>query len=190
LQSGNNPGSLFAKVTNSFGDPIDGKEIKFSKTSGSSKISLLGAICQTGVTGSGECSISVRASDFLTDEEAWVRAECSDSSCNAVDTKIEIKHTPVCNISCPESYTVAPDGEWHRYSCSVSGEAGCQVDSCSKFSGSLNIEVQTSSELNKCEVKADTSARYDTAVSQATAGMASDKTNINVRALGWIETNP
>lgn len=114
----------------------------------------------------------------------------SSAICGTANLDLTVINVPVCNISCPESYTVVPDGAWHSYSCEVSGETGCKVDSCSKTSGSSKVEVQTGSALNTCEVKADPSARYDTAVSRATAGTGSDDTDINVRPLGWIETNP
>jgi hypothetical protein len=114
----------------------------------------------------------------------------SSASSGEANLSLIVQNVPICNIDCPSSYTVMSDGAWHAYSCSVSGDAGCVVDSCSKFSGSSKISVQKGSAINTCEVKADTSARYDTAVSQATAGAASDKTNINVKAPGWIETNP
>lgn len=192
LQSGNNPGALFATLTKSSG-PIDGKQIKFTiLPGGSPKISLKSSTCTTGATGSGECSISAIASDLVTDGTAQVQAECADSSCSAIPTTINIKHTPNCTISCPDSFTVAPDGVWYPYSCDVSSPTGdaCNVDSCTKLSGgSSKISIQKGAG-NTCEVKADTSARYDTAVSHATAGIGSYDTNINVKNRGWIETTP
>jgi len=181
----NSSQTLYATVKNQSGNPVSGKTVNFAN-SNEGRFSLNAGSCVTG--GTGECTVTVSASDFNSTASTTVTASCTD--CASDSSNGNIIKTPVCNISCPDSYTVAPDGAWHSYSCSVSGEAGCRVDSCSKFSGSSKISVRTGSVLNTCEVMADTSARYDTAVSRARAGTGSDDTNIIVKALGWIETNP
>lgn len=189
LQSGNNPGALFATLTNSSG-PVNGKQIKFTiLPGGSPKISLISSTCSTGATGQGECSVSAKASDLLTDETAQIQAECADSSCNTTTT-INIKHTPVCIISCPDSIDIV-SGQTKDYDVTSSGEAGCgEIDRCSMASNSYGL---SSAKLdgNTCQVTSSSTARFGSAKSTSyTIGNANCPTTVNIKGPGWIETNP
>ncbi|OGI27480.1 MAG: hypothetical protein A2359_05095 [Candidatus Moranbacteria bacterium RIFOXYB1_FULL_43_19] len=178
---------IFVSVRNAAGNPVAGKTVDLSN-SNPARFSLGSTSCVTDIR--GECPVnSVSASDFTSPALTTIVATCT--GCVSDSSSGSIIKTPNCNISCPDSFTIPPDGKWHAYSCSVGGDPECVVGSCSKLNGgSEKINIQKGSVQNTCEAMADTAARYDTAVSQAKAGNATDNTNINVRALGWIETNP
>jgi hypothetical protein len=190
LQSGNNPGSLFATVSSSSG-PVDGKKINFTiLPGGSSKISLVSSTCTTGATGSGECSVSTKAADLLTDETAQVQAQCADSSCNATITRINIKRTLSCTISCPSDFQVTA-GDTADYNVNVSGESGCALSSCNETSDPKNIIDSVNTLGTGCEITASSATRFGTGeVTARTNGGQTCPTEVNIKGPGWIETNP
>lgn len=198
LQTGNNPGTLFGMVKDSSGNPLNGKEVSFLKT-GSAKINLPAPPankCTTGAANPGECSISASATDLLTDETAAVAGTCT--GCNSANVTVNIIAAKDCEIKCPPSVEVAPvEGGEMVITPSCEG-ADCNgnndkiTDCLLPNTTTTAISIDGPIDNKSCEVTAGSGVTF---TDSATAVMVSNEcgscsTNVYIKRLGWIETNP
>ncbi len=168
--------------------PTPGKVISFTKAGTDPDKFNVPSSCTTGAD--GKCSINVTSVDRTSSWTATITAQNAD--CGVKSTDGTIIPVPTCVVTCDSSVNVARGGTV-LYNVTATGSGCSSLRNCSVTSGSSKITSDWNSTEYKCEVTAAGDAKYDTAVSTSTAGtgpQSSCDTNVNVKAPGWIETNP
>ncbi|MFA5871482.1 MAG: hypothetical protein WC858_02055 [Parcubacteria group bacterium] len=173
-------------------DSTDGQVVNFSDN-GSAKIDISSNSTCSGAADStscaisgGECTVYVKGIDFSSNDTVPVNVT---GDCGAATANVNLIKTLDCEVSCPDSFEVR-SGSTASYDVSVTGEAGCALETCiKKVGGSTNI-TDVSKDGTQCKVTADSSSNYGSATSDAVAGDDSCSTKVYVKAPGWVETNP
>ncbi len=191
-----NAGNRCRPISASVSDNDLQQTLTFSKTTGNIKLSqddkCAGAadtpVSCTVPVGSTSCSVFAFANDQALSEGGASNVSITSTGCGAGNLAVTVEKRLSCTISAPDSILV-PAGSYRDYDVTVGGESGCVLDSCSITSGSNKISSQKL-DADTCRVTADADARYETAVSTARSSSATADTKVNVKAPGWIETNP
>jgi hypothetical protein len=137
----------------------------------------------------GSCNVNVTTNNFSTNYSEDLDVSCP--TCTSTTTTIPVEEAKDCAISCPESVEVASGGDTKDIAPSCSGPdcASLSVTSCAGSRGYITIGGPSG---NKCTASALSGATFK---DRTTATISSNcgspcTTNVFVKRLGWIETNP
>ena len=178
----------------SFNVAVNPAKIKISKLSGCSDggSPTINNVSMNVAGSVASATIYVCASNFTVADSGTISITFSDANCSDASEDVSISAPSSCPApTCLDSLNVwAGKTPPTTYSVGNTSESGCGLSRCENAGSNTKIIITQIPGTNTCQVTVPPGTRYGKTIARAWTDGGYCDTVINVKAPGWIETNP